>query len=120
ARQSLQAAREMGLALEALNKTLENDLEQPLRLGIGIHMGPAIVGEMGYARTVTLTAIGDAVNTASRLETLTKEFAVELVISEDVAKRAKFDPSAFPAMDTEIRGRKETLCVRAIAKARDL
>jgi adenylate cyclase len=120
ARQALIAAREMGIALEALNKTLAHDLEDPLRIGIGIHMGPAIVGEMGYARTVTLTAIGDAVNTASRLETLTKEFAVELVISDDVAQRARFDPSAFPAMDTEIRGRKETLRVRAIAKARDL
>jgi adenylate cyclase len=120
ARQALQAAREMGVALDALNKTLMHDLEQPLRIGIGIHIGPAIVGEMGYARTVTLTAIGDAVNTASRLETLTKEFAVELVISDDVAQRASFDPSAFPAMETEIRGRRETLKIRAIAHAHDL
>ena len=48
--------------------------------------GPVIVGEMGYARATSLTAIGDAVNTASRLEALTKEFGAELVVSEEVAE----------------------------------
>jgi adenylate cyclase len=120
ARQALEAAREMGLALEALNKTLAHDLDKPLRIGIGIHIGPAIVGEMGFARTVSLTAIGDAVNTASRLESLTKELGVELVVSEDVMQYAKFDATPFLLRETEIRGRKETLKVRAIAKARDL
>ncbi len=119
-RQALQAARDMGLALEALNKTLVHDLETPLRLGIGIHVGPAIVGEMGHGRAVSLTAIGDTVNTASRLEALTKEFGAELVISEDVARRAGFDASAFPAHETPIRGRRDTLTVRAVQRAREL
>lgn len=116
-RQAIEAARGMSLALETLNKTLVHDLEKPLRIGIGIHVGPAIVGEMGYAGATTLTAIGDAVNTASRLESLTKEFACELVISEDVAARAGFDTSLWPAMEAEIRGRREKLRVSAIAKA---
>jgi len=119
-RQALHAAREMGLGLEALNRTLAHDLEAPLRIGIGVHVGPAIVGQLGYGPAMSLTAIGDTVNTASRLETMTKEFRVELVISDDVAVRAGIDVSAFPVRETEIRGRRGTLHVRAIARARDL
>jgi adenylate cyclase len=119
-RQALAAARGMGIALEALNQTLAHDLDKPLRIGIGIHVGPTIVGEMGYAMAMALTAIGDAVNTASRLESLTKEFTVELVVSEDVARHAGLDVAAYKPMETEIRGRVEKLRVRAIPRARDL
>ena len=50
-------------------------------MGIGLHAGPAIVGEMGYGRAISLTAIGDTVNVASRLEALTKELGGQLVVS---------------------------------------
>jgi adenylate cyclase len=117
AKQALAAARTMGKVLGELNQTLTHDLDQPLRIGIGIHVGPAIVGEMGYARAVSLTAIGDTVNTASRLEGLTKDFKVELVVSEPVAEAAGLDLSGFPMELVEIRGRHERLAVRAIARA---
>ena len=120
ARQALAAARSMGKVLAELNETLTHDLDQPLRIGIGIHVGPAIVGEMGYARAVSLTAIGDTVNTASRLEGLSKDFAVELVVSEPVAEAAGMDLSDFPMELVEIRGRSERLAVRAIARAATL
>lgn len=120
ARQALAAARAMGKVLAELNETLTHDLDQPLRIGIGIHVGPAIVGEMGYARAVSLTAIGDTVNTASRLEGLTKDFGVELVVSEPVAEAAGIDLSGFPMERVEIRGRRERLVVRAIARAATL
>jgi adenylate cyclase len=119
-RRALAAARAMSMALEALNKTLSHDLDRPLRIGIGIHAGPAIVGEMGYAGAVSLTAIGDAVNTASRLESLTKEFACELILSEDVAMHAGLDVAAYPIQETEIRGRSEKLRIRTVPHARDL
>src|SRR5262249_14484724 len=95
-RQALHAARDMGLALEALSKCLGHDLEALVRIGIGVHVGPAIVGQLGYGAVMSLTAIGDTVNIASRLETLTKEFKVELVVSDDLAARAGVDISAFP------------------------
>ena len=79
-RQALSAARAMGAKLEALNAALAADLEAPLRIGIGIHVGPAIVGEMGYSQATTVTAIGDAVNTASRLEAQSKTFGAQLVV----------------------------------------
>jgi adenylate cyclase len=119
-RQGLMAARAMGLALEKLNEKLAHELDEPLRIRIGLHVGPAIVGDMGFARAVSHTAIGDSVNTASRLESLAKDLGVELVVSENVAHRAGIDASAYPPADAEIRGRRETLKVHAIGRAGDL
>jgi adenylate cyclase len=119
-RQGLMAARAMGLALEKLNEKLAHELDEPLRIRIGLHVGPAIVGDMGFARAVSHTAIGDSVNTASRLESLAKDLGVELVVSENVAQRAGIDASAYPPADATLRGRRETLKVHAIGRAGDL
>jgi adenylate cyclase len=119
-RAALDAARMMSERLEELNRSLHDELDQPLRIGIGIHIGPTIVGEMGYGSAVAMTAIGDAVNTASRLETLTKTYGCELVVSEETVLRAGLDLSAFPRCDIEIRGKRDMLVVRTIASASDL
>ena len=119
-REALAAARQMSERMEALNRALVHDISEPLRIGIGIHTGPAIVGEMGYGSAVSVTAVGDAVNTASRIEGLTKTYACELVISEAVALRAGVDLGAAPRHEIEIRGRVERLVVRTFASAQDL
>ena len=119
-RQALAGARAMATQLEALNQSLVNDLDEPLRIGIGIHTGPAIVGEMGYADAVSMTAIGDAVNTASRLETLTKEHACQLIVSAQVERRAGVDLSAYPSHQIEVRGRSEPLTIRVVPDAATL
>jgi adenylate cyclase len=119
-RQALAAARGMAKELAELNAALAADLDSPLRLGIGIHAGPTIVGEMGYARTMSVTAVGDAVNTASRMETLTKDYDAELVVSEDTARHAGIDLSGYPAREVQVRGRSETMTVRVVASAADL
>ena len=117
-RQALAGAAAMAAALERLNRTLRHDLKEPLAIGIGIHAGPVVVGEMGYGRARYLTAIGDVVNTASRLETLTKEYACQLVVSEDVARCAGVDLSAFPADEIGVRGRTRPIRVYVVADAR--
>jgi adenylate cyclase len=91
-----------------------------LRIGIGIHIGPTIVGEMGFAGAQAMTAIGDAVNTASRLESATKEFKCQLLISQRVAELAEIDLSVATPHDVPLRGRTETVAVYAIANAKDL
>ena len=116
-REALTAARLMSERMGELNASLRDEIERPLRIGIGIHAGPIIIGEMGYGGAAAITAIGDAVNTASRLEQLTKEFAVELVVSKDVVRRAGLDFAAFPSQQVEIRGKREMLAVRTIASA---
>lgn len=119
-RQALEAARLMSLALDDLNEALSGDLDLPLRIGIGLHAGPTIVGEMGYERATQLTAIGDVVNTASRLESMTKEFAVELVVSQELLERSGVTVPEAPHHYVEIRGRRERLDVRPVKRASEL
>jgi len=117
---ALNAARLMADKLEGLNKTLASDLRTPLRIGIGIHSGPAIVGEMGYAKATSVTAVGDTVNTASRLEAMTKDFSAQLVVSGPLAGHAGLDLSAFPEHEIEVRGRASRMAIRVIEDARAL
>ncbi len=119
-RQALDAARRMALALDDLNEALSGDLDAPLRIGIGLHAGPSIVGEMGYERATQLTAIGDTVNTASRLESLTKEFGVQLVVSQELLDRAGVPLPDAAHHEVEIRGRQGRLAVRAVLRADSL
>jgi len=119
-RTALAAAAAMSERLVHLNEVLSADLASPLKIGIGIHAGPAIVGEMGFGQTVSVTAIGDAVNTASRLEAMTKEAGVQLIVSEDVARHAAADLDRFPGMEIMVRGRVQPLTIRAIPLGSDL
>ena len=119
-REALAAAKAMAGRLVELNRALEHDLAEPLRIGIGIHVGPAIVGEMGYGKAVSVTAVGDSVNTASRLETLTKSFGAQLVLSEALVARAGIDLDEVPRHEIEIRGRLERMRILALASALEL
>ncbi|MDP6427367.1 MAG: adenylate/guanylate cyclase domain-containing protein [Rhodospirillales bacterium] len=119
-RRALAAARNIAAALDQLNASLQNDLPEPLRIGIGIHLGTVIVGEMGWAQATSFTAIGDAVNTASRLEQATKQFGCQLVVSQQLAERAGMDLGHHPLHDLKVRGRVEPVKVRAVPSALDL
>jgi adenylate cyclase len=72
---AIRAAIEMQAALAGLR-------HRDIRIGIGIHSGPAIVGNIGSNQRMEYTAIGDTVNLASRLESATKELGVPIVVSE--------------------------------------
>ena len=119
-RDALAAARLMSHRLVELNLSLSGELDRPLRIGIGIHVGAVIVGEMGYGSATTITAIGNSVNTASRLEGLTKEFGAELVVSAEVMTRAGIDLVGARSSEIEIRGKQEKLSVAVFASAGEL
>jgi adenylate cyclase len=75
---------------------------------------------MGYGKASAITAIRDAVNTASRLESLTKDYDCELVVSEETIERAGLDLSDLPRREIEIRGKREMLAIRTLARAADM
>ncbi len=98
AQAALRAAAAMGGVLDALNQSLRETLPAPLSMGIGLHTGMAILGRIGAAQgtrsqgnrsgAAQLTALGETVNLASRLERTCKELGVQLVISAACAARA--------------------------------
>jgi len=119
-RQALAAARAMVAGVEALSAELAGDLPAPMRIGIGIHTGPAVVGRMGWGESFYLTAVGDTVHVAARLEQATKDYRAELVLSEDVARHAAVDLSAFPRHDLELHNRAGRIGVRVITEVAHL
>jgi adenylate cyclase len=118
--QALSAARMMFVRLDEINRALGGDLDAPLRMGIGIHVGPAVVGEIGYGRTRSLTAIGDTVNIASRLQTLSKTYGCELVVSDKLVAVAGLELPDLPSYELVIEGRRASLGIRTVPKASDL
>jgi len=119
-RQALAAAQAMVEGMTRLNAELAGELKTPLRIGIGIHAGPGVVGWMGWGESFYLTAVGDTVHVAARLEQATKDFQAELVVSHDTARLAGLDLAAFPAHDLSVHNRTEPVPVRVIARVADL
>ncbi|TCL68336.1 adenylate/guanylate cyclase domain-containing protein [Rhizobium sp. BK251] len=115
-RQALAAAARIIEEIDRLDKELSEELTLPLRIAIGIHTGPAVVGTLGYGRARNLTAIGDTVNVASRLESVAKEYDAELVISEPVAALSGVDVSGIDSHDIAIRGRSGPLKIYVVPK----
>jgi adenylate cyclase len=75
---------------------------------------------MGYARATTLTAIGDAVNTASRLEALTKEYSAELIVSQTLAEHAGLAIESYERHEVSLRGRDQPMPIIVVKRAADL
>ncbi|MFZ4650641.1 MAG: adenylate/guanylate cyclase domain-containing protein [Rubrivivax sp.] len=112
--QALMAARGIAGALAELNELLASELQEPLRVGIGLHAGTAIVGELGHGQATSLTAIGDTVNTASRLEALSKELGAQLVVSRELLQHAGLTGLAGALHEVQVRGREQPLEVHAV------
>jgi len=113
-RQALAATVAIVRGISELNLTLGEEMEEPLRVGLGIHTGPAVVGRMGRGVALYLTAVGDTVHVASRLQELTKVYGCQLVISDQVAMRAGLEMSAFPRHELTVRNRNDPLVIMTI------
>ena len=82
ATKALTCAHRMLEALGIWNRERELHGQPPLAIGIGINYGPAVVGDVGSKQGLSFTVIGDTVNTASRLQSLTRELGVSLVVGD--------------------------------------
>ncbi len=119
-RQALRAASDIDIALDRLNHEIMDEIGMPLRIGMGIDVGPLVVGHIGHADTAMLTVIGTTVNAASRLEALTKEKNCQLIVASEVLTRAGINQHAFPQEDVVIRGLSMPRSVALIDRARNL
>ena len=106
---AVNSAIEMISALDVLNKELMLDV--PLRIGIGIHSGEAVVGNIGSKHKMEYTVIGDTVNTASRIEGLTKDFNANILITEETFSRLKARYHIVPEKEVVLRGKTKTTMV---------
>ena len=75
---------------------------------------------MGWGESFYLTAVGDTVHVAARLEQATKDYDAQLVVSVDVARHAALDLSRFPAHDLSVRNRAGQIAVRVVDRVAKL
>jgi adenylate cyclase len=119
-RQVLRAARAIDLALDHVNAKLGLEIGKPLRVGIGIHAGPMLIGRIGYGEAVDLTVVGNAVNVASRLEAVAKQKGFQIIMSSDVATYAGCLDDAGPVLIVNVRGVDAPMEVVGVMRGRDL
>jgi len=93
---ALRCAQAMIVSVDELNLDREHRNEPPIRLSIGLHYGQVVLGDIGVNR-LEFAVIGTAVNVASRLETLTREFGCALVASGDLVQRARAETGSSSA-----------------------
>ena len=121
AKDAISAARAMSGVLDALNQSLHSQIDEPFRIGIGIHTGDAILGRIGVASGTgageRITALGDTVNTASRLEGACKDMKVELIVSGNTLKAAGYEIADGDLQSIAIRGKKSKISVLARKRA---
>jgi adenylate cyclase len=112
---AVRAALEMRTRLVDLNESFSAAGLAQLRIGIGIHSGPVVAGNIGHVERKEYTVIGDSVNVSSRLESLTKELASDILLSEDTYSLVAEAVEAEPLRAMRVKGReKEVMVYRLI------
>jgi adenylate cyclase len=102
---ALAGAADMFRRIDKLNRQLQQEFNESIQMGIGIHGGDAIVGTMGPPRTPLLTAVGDTINIAARLEARTRDFDCDLIVSVATLDAAGIAYDNGNVHQVEIRGR---------------
>ena len=103
--QAVRAGLEMLDAVERLGPYLEAIYAKSFQIGIGVHFGEVVVGAIGAAGVKRVTAIGDAVNFASRIESANKQAGTKLLISDDTYRKVKEQVRAGKTVRVKIPGK---------------
>lgn len=111
ARKAVAAGEEMLRVLDELNSGIRADGREPIRIGIGIHTGPAVVGSVGSHERLEFTAIGSTINIAARIEQLTKSLSVPLLVTGSTMEQLEGGASLKNLGPQEIRGLEQPITV---------
>jgi len=113
---TLACARGMLKAMDDWNKERKSEKQDPISIGIGIHYGQAVLGDIGSERSMDFTVIGDTVNIAARLERLTRTLDTDLVVGKELVDQVRLEANGQQADildglkeggEQEVRGRSE-------------
>ncbi len=122
---AIEAARAMGGVLDGLNQSLQDELPVPLQIGIGLNTGSVVLGRIGAGHrtdaAARITALGETVNTASRLEGLTKSLDVQIIVSNSTIEASGLTPDErMERRSVDVRGLSQSIMVHAAQRATDL
>ncbi len=120
ARAGLKAAADVSRALAQFNQRLEAEGSPRIRIGMGLHLGDLVLGEIGAAGHAARTIIGDAVNVASRLEGETKALGVELLVSAELLQAAGYEGDQNGIRPFDLRGVTRPIPALPVTSASDL
>ena len=93
--------------LDELQGLWQERSDEPLRIGVAIHTGEVMVGNIGSSRRMDYTVIGDTVNLAARLQDLTKEYGASVLINGATRERVKHMSRLRSLGSVDIRGRQQ-------------
>ncbi len=113
ARQAIDSAIDMHYRLQQTNAVLVTKEYPRIEIGIGIHTGEVILGNIGSEKKLDYTVIGDSVNLASRLEGLTGVYGSPLIISEDTWNAAGLSIPCFPLDRVRVKGKQQPIGIYA-------
>ncbi len=121
ARRAVDCALDMLERLDALNARRRADRKPTLEIGIGVHSGPVVAGAIGSPELLQYSYVGDTVNTASRIERLTRTLGRNLLVSgttfASAGGNAAFEGEAMPA--EPLRGKRKVQTLWAVSAARN-
>lgn len=109
----------MRKALIEFNRDRGTDGKPRIHIGIGINTGAVLAGQIGSQERMEYTVIGDAVNFASRIESLNKPFATDILISEDSYKVVKKIFNVQPMKKILVKGKKDAQQIYAVLGRKD-
>jgi len=113
---ALRAAKALVSALERHNARRASSSQPPLKMGIGVHFGEAVAGNIGTLDHAQYTIIGDTVNLASRLESATKDIGAPLLVSLALKEAAGDEGASLVSLGSlAVRGRGESVEVYGVA-----
>ena len=111
---AIKACLEMRLGLVEFNEKRIAQGKEPMKVGMGLHIGSVISGTIGSSERMEYTVIGDNVNMAARIEASTKAFGADILLSNDIAEVTKDDFIIREAGRVEVKGKAEKLILHTV------